>query len=338
MSRFIKDGINEFRREKPASSGMSMFSLVHKIIPIIICMLSLVIATQYLAYRFNFNPAIIGYPWFVFSDYPVYYPFLIFAMFVKGISGNDPVMGNTIFESIMLMVTGIFFGVVVYFVLSWARTAASKKQNIHGTSRWGTEKDIRAIGLFEEAGVVLGQHENAKVDYAITNGSVKLSLRSPSKIMRHSGQTSTIMFAPTRSGKGVSSVIPTCIDYPHSLITIDPKGENYNITAGWRRKFSHVLRLSPVSKDTLKFNILDELTEDCAYRDASMIADILTSPADGKVDGSSKHWTDTAKDLITGVILHVKCSDYRDKSLYGVLAFLSQATNGGDNDKGMALL
>ncbi|MCL2763243.1 MAG: type IV secretory system conjugative DNA transfer family protein, partial [Treponema sp.] len=59
---------------------------------------------------------------------------------------------------------------------------------------------------------------------------------------------------------------------------------------------------------------------------------------DGKIDGGSKHWTDTAKDLITGVILHVKCSDYQDKSLYGVLAFLSQASKSSDNDKGMALL
>jgi type IV secretion system protein VirD4 len=239
----------------------------------------------------------------------------------------------------MYLVIGIFSAVMLYFVLSWARTAINKNQKIHGTSRWGNESDIKAIGLFEEAGVVIGQQEKAKVDYAITNGSVKLSLRKASNILRHSGQTSTIMFAPTRSGKGVSSVIPTCIDYPHSLITIDPKGENFNITAGWRKKFSHVLRLSPVSKDTIKFNILDELTEDCAYRDASMIADILTSPSDGKVDGSSKHWVDTAKDLITGVILHVKCSDYLDKSLYGVLSFLSQASSGGENDdKGMALL
>jgi type IV secretion system protein VirD4 len=174
---------------------------------------------------------------------------------------------------------------MLYFILAWARTVLVKDQNIHGTSRWGTEKDIRATGLFEEAGVVIGQEENAKVDYSITNGSVKLSLRRPGRILRHSGQTSTIMFAPTRSGKGVSSVIPTCLDYPHSLITIDPKGENFNITAGYRRKFSHILRLSPVSNNTLCFNILDELSPDTAYRDASMIAEILTSPADGKIDG-----------------------------------------------------
>ena len=344
MSVFTKDGVNEFRRDKPHKSGGLTFSFMHKIIPLVICLLSLVISTQFLAGQLGYDPSILGYPWFILNkNYPVYYPFIMFPLIIRGIGTNDQVLGKLIFDSTMILVIGIFTGVMAYFILSWTRAAMSRKQNIHGTARWAAVKDIKAIGLFEDSGVVIGQQENAKVDYAMVNGSVKLSLRRPSKILRHSGQTSTIMFAPTRSGKGVSSVIPTCIDYPHSLITIDPKGENFNMTAGWRRKFSHVLRLSPVSQDTLYFNILDELSEGCAYRDASMIADILTSPADGKADGSSKHWTDTAKDLITGTILHVKFSDYPDKSLYGVLAFLSQAGRGGhagsdEEDRGLALL
>jgi len=340
MSVFTKDGVNEFRRDKPRMSGGLTFSLMHKIVPFVICLLSLVISTQFLADRLGYDPSILGYPWFMVNGhYPVYYPFLMFPLIIRGIGTADQFLGKVIFDSTMILVIGIFTGVMLYFILSWTRAAMSRRQNIHGTARWAAVKDIKAIGLFEEAGVVIGQQENAKVDYAMIHGSVKLSLRKPSRILRHSGQTSTIMFAPTRSGKGVSSVIPTCLDYPHSLITIDPKGENFNMTAGWRRKFSHVLRLSPVSHDTLQFNILDELSEDSAYRDASMIADILTSPADGKADGSSKHWTDTAKDLITGTILHVKFSDYADKSLYGVLAFLSQAGKGSDEeDRGLALL
>ena len=338
MSGFTRDGINEFRRDKPENTGVMAFSIMHKIIPLIICLLSLVISTQYLADRLRYDPSILGYPWFIVDNYPVYYPFLALPLMVRGIAADDQFLGKAIFDSTMILVMGIFCGVVVYFTLSWARTALSRNRNIHGTSRWGNKNDIRAIGLLEDSGVVLGQQEDAKVDYAITNGSVKLSLRKASPILRHCGQTSTIMFAPTRSGKGVSSVIPTCIDYPHSLITIDPKGENYNITAGWRRQFSHVLRLSPVSRETLKFNILDEISEESAYRDASMIADILTSPADGKIDGGSKHWVDTAKDLLTGAILHVTFSDYHDKSLGGVLDFLSQAGKGDDGETGDALL
>ena len=337
MSNITRDGKNEFRRGRPQKKAGPAFSLLHKIIPALLIIASFVAATQTLAGNLNYNPRLVGYPWFVFNGkYPVYYPFLILPLTIKGMSASDLELGNIIFNSTMIFVSGVFLAVTLYFIMVWARNVLHKDQNIHGTSRWATAKDIQAVGLFEKAGVVVGQEESAKVDYSVKNGSIKLSLRSPGRILRHSGQTSTIMFAPTRSGKGVSSVIPTCLDYPHSLITIDPKGENFNITSGYRRKFSHILRLSPVSNDTLCFNILDELTRESAYRDASMIADILTSPADGKIDGSSKHWVDTAKDLLTGVILHIKFSNMPDKSLYGCLEFLSQSANG--DDKGTALL
>jgi type IV secretion system protein VirD4 len=339
MKGMIKDGKSEFRRDAPLKKNGMTFSILHKIIPLVICFCSVIIATQLCAYRLNYDADILGEPWFIYNNYPVYYPFLMIPLIIKGIGTQDNILGNIIYNSTMLMIIGIFTGVIVYYILSWARNSIDKEQKIHGTSRFANHKDLISLDLFTDSGIVLGQEYNAKVDYSIQNGEVKLSLRKPGNILRHSGKTSTIMFAPTRSGKGVSSVIPTCIDWPHSLITVDPKGENFNLTAGWRRQFSNIFRISPVSKDTLKFNILDELTEDSAYRDASMIADILATPADGRVDGSQKHWVDTAKDLITGTILHVKCSDYKDKSLYGVLAFLSQASkDGDDDDKGMALL
>jgi type IV secretion system protein VirD4 len=335
-----RDTRSEFRRGKPTKRGGVGFSIIHKVVPLVICLASVIIATQICAYRLHYDSTILGPPWLIWNNkYPIYYPFLMIPLLIKGIGTQDPALGNIIYNSTMVMLIGIFTGVIVYFILSWARDFAGKQENIHGTARWANRKDLISLDLFQQAGVVMGQEETAKVDYSIADGSIKLKLRKPANILRHSGKTSTIMFAPTRSGKGVSSVIPTCLDWPHSLITIDPKGENFNITAGWRRKFSNVLRISPVSRDTLKFNILDELTSDGAYRDASMIADILATPADGKVDGSQKHWVDTAKDLITGTILHVKCSDYPDKSLYGVLSFLSQASKGGDDDdKGMSLL
>jgi type IV secretion system protein VirD4 len=335
----IKDKKNEFRRDKPVHKNGLAFSFIHKLVPIMICLISIVIGTQLCAKRLDYNPDIIGPPWFIYHDKFVYYPFLLILLIVKYAFLGDQVIGAIVYNSAMLTTIGIIIAVVIYFILSWTRDAINKNQNIHGTSRWATKKDLKAVGLFEEAGVVLAQEESAKVDYTIADGSVKLFLRKAAAILRHSGNTSTIMFAPTRSGKGVSSVIPTLLDFPHSIITIDPKGENFNITAGYRSLFSTILRISPVSRDTLCFNIMDELTAEGYYRDASMIADILTAPADGKVDGSSKHWVDTAKDLITGTILHCKCSDYKDKSLPGVLSFLSQASKGGeDDDKGKALL
>jgi type IV secretion system protein VirD4 len=38
----------------------------------------------------------------------------------------------------------------------------------------------------------------------------------------------TILSAPTRSGKGVSSIIPTILSYPGSVIVLDFKSEKFN--------------------------------------------------------------------------------------------------------------
>ena len=80
----------------------------------------------------------------------------------------------------------------------------------------------------------------------------------------HSGATNTWMVAPTRSGKGVSTIIPTCINYgvPYwaydkkrrtkvvkgrgSMVIFDPKSENFDATAGWRSKFSVVVPFRPL--------------------------------------------------------------------------------------------
>jgi type IV secretion system protein VirD4 len=46
-----------------------------------------------------------------------------------------------------------------------------------------------------------------------------------------SGTYNTLLSAPTRSGKGVSSVIPTCLFYPGSVIVLDFKGESFMSTS-----------------------------------------------------------------------------------------------------------
>ena len=41
-------------------------------------------------------------------------------------------------------------------------------------------------------------------------------------------------FAPTRSGKGVGLVVPTLLSWTGSTVIHDIKGENWQLTAGWR--------------------------------------------------------------------------------------------------------
>ena len=65
--------------------------------------------------------------------------------------------------------------------------------------------------------------------------------------LRHDGPEHVLAFAPTRSGKGVGLVIPTLLSWPHSTVIHDIKGENWQLTAGFRSTFSHCLLFNPSS-------------------------------------------------------------------------------------------
>jgi type IV secretion system protein VirD4 len=54
-------------------------------------------------------------------------------------------------------------------------------------------------------------------------------------------------FAPPGAGKGVSGVIVNLLAYPGACIVVDPKGENYRLTAGHRQRvFGHqIVRIDP---------------------------------------------------------------------------------------------
>jgi hypothetical protein len=117
------------------------------------------------------------------------------------------------------------------------------------------------------------------------------------------------------------------LNWQHSLICIDLNNETFNMAAGFRRKFSRIFRLSSIDKDALRFNILDDIPGESVYKHVSMIADILLGQNNKKPDIVSKRFLNNAKDLLTAAILYCKCTDYRDKSMYGVLSFLSKAGN-----------
>jgi len=60
------------------------------------------------------------------------------------------------------------------------------------------------------------------------------SARAASPLI-HRGEGHLITIAPTGTGKGVGSVIPALLSHEGSAIVIDPKGENYAVTANFRR-------------------------------------------------------------------------------------------------------
>ena len=113
-----------------------------------------------------------------------------------------------------------------------------------------------------------------------------------------SGACNIFLSAPTRFGKGVSCVIPTLFCYPGSVL--DFKGENFNMTSGFRAKFGRVYRWEPTGRNGHRFNPLMEIREGGnAFGGANLIAGILTAPASGPGNAAAERFTTAAKDFLT---------------------------------------
>jgi type IV secretion system protein VirD4 len=171
----------------------------------------------------------------------------------------------------------------------------------YGSSRWANKREIERAGLFLAAGVFLG--------------------RLDGQYLRHDGPEHVMAFAPTRSGKGVGLVIPTLLSWTGSAVVHDIKGENWQLTAGWRSKFSHCLLFNPTDPRSARYNPLLEVRKGPdEVRDVQNIADILVDP-EGALERRS-HWEKTSHSLLVGAILHVLYAE-QEKTLARVATFLS---------------
>lgn len=117
--------------------------------------------------------------------------------------------------------------------------------------------------------------------------------------------------AGSRAGKGVSTIIPNLLEYPGSILVIDPKGENARLTASHRAQGmgQDVFVLDPFGVSGhagSSFNPLSMIDADAdtAIDDAALVAEALVI----QEEGPGRHFSAAARNLIRGLILQV-CSD-----------------------------
>jgi type IV secretion system protein VirD4 len=189
----------------------------------------------------------------------------------------------------------------VAIMLSVWRAKEARYATTYGSARWADAREVSSAGLLGPDGVVLGRFGGG--------------------YLRHNGPEHVLCFAPTRSGKGVGLVIPTLLTWPYSTIVHDIKGENFQLTSGWRARFGSVLLFDPTNPASAAYNPLLEIRKgDNEVRDAQNIADILVDP-EGALERRN-HWEKTSHSLLVGAILHVLYAE-TDKTLAGVAKFLS---------------
>ena len=253
-------------------------------------------STQWCAAQLGYQ-AQLGPAWFMAGDTPVYRPWAIFPWWY-----HYEAYAPEIFDRAgMLAGSSGFLGCAAAIAGSLWRARQSRHVTTYGSARWATVREIERNGLFGDVGIFLG--------------------RKHGRYLRHDGPEHVMTFAPTRSGKGVGLVIPTLLSWTGSAIVHDIKGENWQLTAGWRSRFSHALLFNPTDPASARYNPLLEVRRGMhEVRDVQNIADILVDP-EGALERRN-HWEKTSHSLLVGAILHVLYAG-EEKTLARVATFLS---------------
>ncbi|WP_064580268.1 type IV secretory system conjugative DNA transfer family protein [Streptobacillus moniliformis] len=225
------------------------------------------------------------------------------------------------YEYLALQVLIFIPYIILCFPIKWI-----PKDTSHGSARWATFDDLGLSGfltprisakafelnLLEDSGVVLGEVDG--------------------RLIRDNGKTHILLSAPTRTGKGVSVIIPTLVDsWKDSVFVLDIKGENYQMTAGWRQKeFNNtIFKFSPLSIDSCSFNPMKEvryLTPD-EIDDAKTIAQIIVID-----EGSSDpFWGLAGSDLATTLILYELYKGKGEANLSNVVKFITDPSGPLEN-------
>ena len=106
-------------------------------------------------------------------------------------------------------------------------------------------------------------------------------------------------------------------NYQDSIISVDIDSKYYDLSSGYRKRFSNIYKLAFGSKESLRLNILDEIDEVTAFNDIFEISNLLTRNLDILCENHSDNFSEYVRDFLIMLIFHVKCSDFIDKSLYG---------------------
>ncbi len=253
-------------------------------------------ATQYVAWSLGYQ-AQLGPPWFVLFGTPIYYPPAIFWWWYFYEAYAPPIFA----KGGIIAASGGFIAIAVAIGMSVWRAREAKNVATYGSARWASKPEVKAAGLLDPDGVILGRYDR--------------------EYLRHDGPEHVLCFAPTRSGKGVGLVVPTLLTWPGSAIVHDIKGENWQLTSGFRARHGRVLLFDPTNPKSSAYNPLLEVRRgEWEVRDVQNIADILVDP-EGSLD-KRNHWEKTSHSLLVGAILHVLYAE-PDKTLAGVARFLS---------------
>ena len=166
--------------------------------------------------------------------------------------------------------------------------AVNRRRPLHGAARWAREDELRREGLRAAAGILLGSKGG--------------------RLLSFGGSEHVLLYAPTRSGKGVGVVIPNLLSWPGSAVVLDIKRENFDATAGFRRRHGQNVHLfDPLSAQgrTARYNPLghiDRHKPTAVLDELQKIAGMLFPAEAARAD---PFWSESARTGFIGVGAYV---------------------------------
>jgi type IV secretion system protein VirD4 len=210
---------------------------------------------------------------------------LVGTLALAGLGASGTMVAGVL-RSMVMLGSGLTGAALAFLI--WRGPRSEAVPDVHGSARFGGEKEQRDLVRIEDGLIVGRSHRGG--------------------LMRYSGSSHLLTVAPTRSGKGVGAIIPNLLTLRRSILCIDPKGENARIASRARSTLGSVFVLDPFEISGVAggcFNPLAELEPDSVdlAEDVAAVADALVYDLPGQV--GEAHWNEEAKALIAGLILHV---------------------------------
>ena len=123
-------------------------------------------------------------------------------------------------------------------------------------------------------------------------------------ILKDDSKTHVIVAAPTRTGKGVSIITPSLLEWTQSVFVLDIKGENYQNTAYCRKNRWNniIIRYAPKSDNSSSYNPLGEIRmlTNKEAEDIMNIANIVTTK-----EKPDPFWDTSAASLLRASITRI---------------------------------
>lgn len=181
------------------------------------------------------------------------------------------------------------FGLPLLLALGAAGPAwLQRKGKLYGDARFACLRDLRKRNMLkpDDTAIVVGKKEGRYVYF--------------------NGQQFALLAAPTRSGKGVGVVIPNLLSYRGSVVVLDIKQENFDLTSGFRARHGQSVYLfNPFAEDlrTHRWNPLGYVSEDPHFQvsDVQSIAAMLYPVSDHAKD---PFWAHQAQNAFVAVALY----------------------------------